>query len=595
MDTKKSLSYQHIVFALLAIVVFYKCMLFHNLCFESTPEKLNFGFYLPKIAVSLYIASFAYLFNRQWWSVVVLLIIDTWCFANLTYFRANNLLLTLDAIRMAGNLHGFEGSIKQYTDLSSFVFYISTALYAAAIFIISRFTSKKRLLVIFSIAFGLGLLCSIMSGICLFKNTHDDSAHFRYEYLNPFITQTELTEKEWQKERQNFNYVVRHSIITYAVNMLHEGRQEDKIRQRDIEYTDEEKQILSKLAGTNTTDTIVPKYNLVFVLVESFESWTLELTDKNGNPVTPNTLKLLNSRPALYCHNGVSQTKHGVSGDGQMICNSGLLPIQSGAACMLYGHNTYPAYAHLYPQSTLVNPCSNTWNQNAMSKNYGYKKQLTITENSRYTSSDTENWWNDSTIFSNTIKDIRLNAQTEPFCYFILTLSSHTPFHFHDKSYNLELNGNWSESAQNYIGAIHYMDRFLGDLINFMDSTRMFDNTLLVITSDHTIFVGDRINDLVEGARQDGISVADGRNYVPIIMTGAGINESRVIDEGVYQMDIYPTILKCIGAENYYWKGFGADLNGDYEGSIYQSRQIHDYKAYELSDKLIRDNYFGKL
>ena len=124
-----------------------------------------------------------------------------------------------------------------------------------------------------------------------------------------------------------------------------------------------------------------------------------------------------------------------------------------------------------------------------------------------------------------------------------------------------------------------------------MDSHKLFDNTLLVLTGDHTIYKDATISQyLIEGAQQAGVSVANGKNYVPFIMIGAGITENRKIEETVYQMDIYPTIMRAIGADDYYWRGFGCNLLAD---TI--SRRFTEHEAYLLSDKLIRDNTFKKL
>ena len=54
-------------------------------------------------------------------------------------------------------------------------------------------------------------------------------------------------------------------------------------------------------------------------------------------------------------------------------------------------------------------------------------------------------------------------------------------------------------------------------------------------------------------------------------------------------MDIFPTILHLIGSEGYYWKGFGIDL---LDSVACTSRTTNEIKAYDLSEKLIRCNFF---
>jgi hypothetical protein len=57
-------------------------------------------------------------------------------------------------------------------------------------------------------------------------------------------------------------------------------------------------------------------------------------------------------------------------------------------------------------------------------------------------------------------------------------------------------------------------------------------------------------------------------------------------------MDIYPTIMHLIGCENYYWKGLGINVM---DSTARRNRPITEEDAYELSDKLIRSNYFATI
>ena len=57
-------------------------------------------------------------------------------------------------------------------------------------------------------------------------------------------------------------------------------------------------------------------------------------------------------------------------------------------------------------------------------------------------------------------------------------------------------------------------------------------------------------------------------------------------------MDIYPTIMSLIGCEDYYWKGLGANL---LEKEAYSNRLVGEQEAYELSNVIIKSNYFRKI
>ena len=84
--------------------------------------------------------------------------------------------------------------------------------------------------------------------------------------------------------------------------------------------------------------------------------------------------------------------------------------------------------------------------------------------------------------------------------------------------------------------------------------------------------------------------ISSKENYCPLIIYSPQIEGNVQIDELCYQMDIFPTILHLIGCEDYYWKGFGVNL---LDSVARRNRPITEKEAYELSDKLIRSNYFS--
>ena len=77
--------------------------------------------------------------------------------------------------------------------------------------------------------------------------------------------------------------------------------------------------------------------------------------------------------------------------------------------------------------------------------------------------------------------------------------------------------------------------------------------------------------------------------YCPLIVYSPKINGNINITDIAYQMDIYPTILHLIGCEDYYWKGFGVNL---LDSVARKNRPITEDEAFELSDKIIRADYF---
>lgn len=587
--------YLYAVFLLLVSTLTAKQVLFHRACFGSPCDSILL-LWLNSLAAPLIIASFVFLFRRQWWIVVPLILMDLWVVANLLYFRANNLFLTLDVIRMAGNMRGFESSVGAYADIHTWIIPATTvvclALVAVLRFLVFRNQTISSRSVPFAVALLAGICCSLLAGQVRFKVFHkEDTQPFSAEWLNPFVLQNEMLPELWQKERQPRIYLTYHSISAYAVNMIYEGRLIDRERKRDVVFSDVELARLAPAFREKTDEIITPSCNLVIVFVESFESWLMEMRDADGNEVTPCINDLRRRYPNLFFPRVKSQVGYAMSGDGLMILNTGLLPIQNGAACMMYSNNTWPGFAHLYSQNAVVNPIINSWNKTTNMLGYGYNELLQPVDSNKFNPVSSNNLWKDKEVFEQLEDYVVSTDSSLPYCAIALTISTHTPWDWYDFSYKLPLKEEWQGRVPDYIGAMHYADHCFGEFLKHMEQRGLLDNTMLVITGDHNIFREESmIEPLIAPAKQAGLSIADGQTYVPLILVGKGINETRETDDIVYQMDIYPTIMSLIGAGNYFWQGFGIDLSR----TPLPERQVTVPQSYYLSDKLIRADYFGK-
>ncbi|MCQ2308503.1 MAG: LTA synthase family protein [Bacteroidales bacterium] len=357
------------------------------------------------------------------------------------------------------------------------------------------------------------------------------------------------------------------ALIYYVVNPMKAG---DRIK---LEKTDVYN-ISKFVSDFETYYTNFDHRNLIMILVESLESWPLE-KDIDGVNVVPNLRNLIVKDHVLYCDKIKSQTLSGNSGDGQMIVNTGLLPIAEGVACMNYGNNVYPNIAHLYENSTIVNPWPHIWNQDTMTVRYSYRNVVEPTDNK----------WEDLDVF-NSLKNV-LKICTKPSCTMAVTVSTHVPFDrinqfvdFSEKSPNI---------ISKYLNCLSYTDNCLGELINDIESDTILENSTIVITGDHTVFKPIMFNEFVDYLNKEELSCAHGSNYCPLIIYSPEIEGNIHVTDTCYQMDVFPTILNLIGAEDYFWHGFGVNVM---DSVARHNRPITEEEAYRLSDLMIRSDYF---
>lgn len=584
-----------LVFALFALTIFVKCVLFHWFCFQSIlisalwKAPLQFMlFYLPKLAPAIVIASFVLISKKRWWTVVVSVLLDTWMLANLIYVRANETFLNLDAIGMAGNMHGFWGSVETYFNKAYLLFYVITIVYALCL-ILLRNKENRRLWRAFGITIAIGLLLHLAGHINEYRNSpSEDSADATDKQF------VQLNENERDKHIDSFRswrqfipfrvvywhakaytdiwvegYIRDHSIVQYAAAVVIYQICRPHSERFDVEDICVPLWMYDEKGG----EQIEPKTNLIIILVESLEDWVF---DNPGYDIAPNMSSLLHQDNVLYCHKLKSQVKQGTSGDGQMILNTGLLPTNVGAACMIYGDNEYPNFGHFYQSSYIFNPSAGAWNQKKATENYGYKELI---------QREDDRWEDDAVTFDNlnrAVAETRTNI-----CAMAITIASHTPFKMVDMHPSLE-NIQANKYLKQYMSCMHYTDSCMGRLIESIKTDPVLKHSTIVITGDHTIFKPAMLR---EFRKQKSEIMVPEEAYVPLIIYSPNIEGNVEITDMCYQMDIYPTIMHLIGCEEYPWKGVGANL---LDAEARNNRLISEEDAFGLSDKLIRSNWFDQ-
>ena len=289
-------------------------------------------------------------------------------------------------------------------------------------------------------------------------------------------------------------------------------------------------------------------------------------------------MKLLKTTNTLFSPNITSQVKHGVSGDGQMIVNTGLLPISQGSAAAKYGNNVFPNIAHFYQNSCVVAP-SRTWNQPVVTYSYGYQKLIMPS----LVESQPKEWQDEKLCtYCNEI----IEKMPEPFCIQLLTVSSHTPF---DRvEHEIPLPTDLPKYMKDYLCMLNYADSCIGNTISKLQELDLLKNTTIVITGDHTIFQQKLLEDFKPAANKYGLIFQD-KTFCPLVIHSTQIFDNVLLTDTCYQMDIFPTILHLIGCEDYYWKGVGVNL---LDSVARNNRVITEHEAFILSDKVIRANWF---
>ena len=507
------------------------------------------------------------------WPVFTLLgITDLWIIAQIIYYRVNHLFITWHLLSLTGNMEGFWSSIIPYCDASLLLFPLLTC--AAALCFLweaAPFWWWETLIALIA-----GVMLSFTGSVLRwhYHQPYINGAPFTWEWVNPCSVPQAFFVDVSENERKATHYIHHRSVLAYPLYMVADCIQCYADRTTPAELTTDEQAELTKLVSPPLSPA-EPQGHLVILLLESFESWVLDAEDASGNPVCPAMKAYVGSQPVLYARDATTQIGYGMSGDGQMIINTGLYPTQEGIACIDYDYCTYPNLAHFYPRSAIINPCRNTWNQRRMTPVYGYQELIEPDTDYRFA-------WNDSIVIDKLIQT--LDTVSAPCCAMGITINGHLPF---DSSPDaMELPDTIPSIIQNYLRTAHYTDRQVGRFLAWADTAEVMQNSTIAITGDHRIFTYDMSKEVQDYGLRANLPFGTGDAGCPFIMTAPCIDSTIYIPQAK-QGDIFPTLLHAIGQQYYFWKGIGHDLISEpgYADDNYALRR-------SLSDKLIRSNWF---
>ena len=329
--------------------------------------------------------------------------------------------------------------------------------------------------------------------------------------------------------------------------------------------------------------------NLILIIVESLNSWVVGKSF-DGREITPTLNSLCRQSGSIVGLKMIPQIKGGRSSDGQMIYNIGLLPIKDGAAAVRFGDCDYPSLAKaLNRQKSFEIICDEAgfWNHAETSVSYGYDQLY-----DRAILDNVESLGADKALF-NASKEI-ISASPQPFLAQLTTLTMHQPF---DKP---KVPATWISSLQNidtntrnYLERTHYFDNALGAFIRELKDMGVYDNSVIVILSDHNA---------TDDVLIPGHSSPTGQDrYITFIAVNTGRTQN--IDSVFGQIDVFPTILDIMQCD-YDYRGAGhsllrhnitsaVDARRNVVGNTNAPEISRQRQAWEISDMAITSRYFS--
>ncbi len=327
--------------------------------------------------------------------------------------------------------------------------------------------------------------------------------------------------------------------------------------------------------------------NIIIIVVESLNSDLISRT-VGQTQVTPTLNRLLDQPNTIYTTRMVGQTKYGRSVDGQLLINTGLLPLRQGVSIASHRgvikdlpslprlFDKYDAYA-VFATEGMV------WSEREVAAGIGYKDTYTILDYPDLV----DQYGQDGAMFRYALKEIetrRAQNPDTPYLLQLVTASMHVPYE--DTAVTRIPDFDIIATPErNYLNSAHYFDANLGWFIDSLKAAGQYDDTVIFIISDH------------ENLFNPNVYL---NNPPRVIFAALNSGDTRQIDRATGQVNIFPTILAIMGQpcpEPYH--GLGPDIldpdldsacnaYGEQFGPVTPAQR----QAFDVSNLIWASNYF---
>ncbi|GFZ31372.1 phosphoglycerol transferase [Clostridium zeae] len=551
-----------------------------------------FNYYLTFTAAFL---SFGFLFKgvgKYVYMLVINIFLTLLMIVDLFYFRGFLTVPSILVTTQTANLDNMSGTIFSLVSRYDVVFLIDFIILAVYLFFASKYFKKiKRSVKSFAIVFVLSVIYIGYIPFNLYVLHREVSGSYIFSGYDPMDS------------ARYFSPVGYHVLDIYNVYKDSKPYTLTASENKQIDdYFNNKKENLPD----NKYKNMFANKNLLVIQVESLENFVIN-QKIDGQEITPSLNKLINN--SIYFPNTFEQVNEGTSSDSDLMVNTSMLPLRSGSTFFKYPNTTYYSLPKLleemgYDTAAIHADKGSFWNYAAGLKGIGFKKFFDY-----YSYEDDEQiglGLSDGTYLRQVVPKIK--SLKQPFYSFVVTLTSHGPFDLPEKYKELNIKGELKDNIMgSYFQSVHYTDKQIGIFLDNLDKEGLLDNTVVVVVGDHTgvhKYYDDKVNTL---KNPEPWYLDNGNHTVPFIIYQKNFKEPVKLDTYGGQIDIMPTLAYVLGIDEkkYINSALGRNLlNTDKSFAILTNKTFKSTgnatdkdkeqatKALEISDKMIKSNYF---
>lgn len=328
--------------------------------------------------------------------------------------------------------------------------------------------------------------------------------------------------------------------------------------------------------------------NLIIIQMESFQNFLINL-EVDGQEITPNMNRLMNDN--FYFPNFYQQVGQGNTSDAEFVVNTSFYIPPRGAASGVYAGKQLPSLPKLlkekgYNSATFHTNVVEFWNRAEMYQALGfdayYDEKFFGEEDSIFFGAS------DEVLYDKSADElISMHESGEPFYAQIISMTAHHPFTIPEEKHRMTLPERFEKTfVGDYIRSQNYADYALGEFIDRLKESGVWEDSLVVIYGDH---LGLPIYSLTRHDKQLMEEIY-GREYsytdminIPLAIIAEDVSYPAVFEQIGGQVDILPTVANLLGVamdERIY---FGQDI-------VNQTYNLLPQRYYLPSGSLLSDD-----
>ncbi|WWY82299.1 LTA synthase family protein [Pediococcus pentosaceus] len=502
------------------------------------------GFAILLFGIGLYIrGKWAY-----WYMIIMDIILSTWLFANILYYREFSDFITFNLIKGSGSASDNLGKslmgILRTTDFLVFIDVIFVIAILAFGFV-KIDQSKFKLMNSFAVtvlsigvlAANLALAYSNRSG--LLTRTFDNNYIVKYLGLQSFT----LYDGVKSFENSNKKKEAKGSQLDPIKKFIKENNVP-----ANIEYKG-----------------VAKGKNVIIIHLESLQQFVINKKWK-GEEITPNINKFYKDKNTLAYDNFFNQVGQGKTADAEMMLENSLFGLAEGSAMVTDGTtNTFQSMPALmqqngYSTAAFHGDVASFWNRDNAYKSFGYqyffsKQYYTLKKG--YVSGY---GMKDKLFLQQSAK--YLEQLPQPFYAKLITVSNHYPYGIEKKNVSIDKWDTGDSTVDPYVQTAHYLDQSIGELLNHLKKTGLYNKSTIMMYGDHYGISNNHKPAIAKILGLKGVTNYDLAMFqkVPFMIHSPGL-KGGVNHNYSGEIDVMPTLLNLLGIKTPGAYQFGHDIN----------------------------------